>query len=657
MENSIINALAFLRVSQHSKSNDYLDNFIPFVAKCLQIQKDKNIDPIKLQILIYNEFRINIPLHVIKSLLYRSSKKGYVSKVNHNYIKNEDKLNELNFDKTNANVQRIYNALINTFIEYSQKNHSLDLSDVEAEKLLISFINYNHSKIFFATPDSHQFNPCQNLNYKEKFIVSEFFTHIIKTDPVLYNYIEIIITGYMIVNALYLPDIFNINKNFKGTQFYFDTSFIIYALGYNDNEMKIPCLELLDLLYSYGAELYCFNHTLQEIEGILYACSNRLTQVNTSIFGRSIYFFLSHGYKKDDVLLLISKLKRNIEDLRIRVVDKPDFKQHNYMISEIDLSDILSEKISARPEAIEKDVASISAVYRIRRDELSSRIEDSKAIFVTTNTTLSNVVSEFHDQKFDSHSISPCITDYLLTTLLWLKSPTKAPDLPMKRLIADCYAAIQPDDIFLEKWFSEINKIKEDPILSTGISEDDYTFLRYSGIVQNVLMETTYGILEEINSSSVIDILDRTKKRILSDSEGKIDKLLTTQSEISTENNILNNKINQLKKQYNLEQSKIDTRLKRKSDDFSQKCMKVIKLAVYAILICSIIITFPFDDCNINIGIDNFSQPLVSGAFILLTIITIADTILGWQVQTVFQKLELIISMKRYHYLKSIINE
>ena len=648
MENSIINALAFLRVSQNTNTNDYLDNFLPFVTRCLQNQEKIEIDQIDLQNRINQEFSIEIPLHVIKSLLIRAAKKNYVCRKSNNFYKITENLSKLNFNKANANVQRIYNALINSFKEFAQINNRLNLTDKEAERIIISFIAYNHTKMLKLSPNSHQIFTYQALNQKEKFIISEFFSNAIISNPILYS--------YMIVNALYLPDVFNVNKNFKGTKFYFDTTFIIFALGYNDDKLKVACKELLDLLYSYGAELYCFSHTIQEIEGILYACSTRLNQADETTFGRSIYFFLSHGYHQEDIFLLISQLNRNIESLRIKIVDKPDYNEHKYVISESELKEILTNNINARPEAIEKDVDSISAIYRIRREVLTSRIEDSKAVFVTTNTTLSNLVTEFHNQKYNSHSISPCITDYLLTTILWLKSPKKAPNLPMNRLIADCYAAVQPDDYFLEKWFIEIKKIEDDPLLSKGLSVDDYTFLRYSGVVQNVLMESTYGNPEVIDSRSILDILDKTKRKLLEESENRIDDLLKDQEIITKENVDLHYELQKMKGELSLKENEIDSRIRMRAQKFSKKCTLIIKVMLYIILSACTILTFPFEKFNITLNINLLPQPVLFYLSIFLLIFTIADKYFGWNLNKLLRNIELKIENKRHLYLKSLIS-
>jgi len=42
-------------------------------------------------------------------------------------------------------------------------------------------------------------------------------------NPLIFDYIDTIVKGYMLANMLYLPDVHNINKKFRKTKIYLDT--------------------------------------------------------------------------------------------------------------------------------------------------------------------------------------------------------------------------------------------------------------------------------------------------------------------------------------------------------------------------------------------------------------------------------------------------
>ena len=64
----------------------------------------------------------------------------------------------------------------------------------------------------------------------------------------------------------------------------------------------------------------------------------------------------------------------------------------------------------------------------------------------------------------------------VLTNLLWLRRPTAVPNLPRKRIIADCYAATWPTERLWRLYLEEIDKLRQ----RGGVISDEYYMLRDS---------------------------------------------------------------------------------------------------------------------------------------------------------------------------------
>ncbi len=221
------------------------------------------------------------------------------------------------------------------------------------------------------------------------------------------------------------------------------------ALGYGGEAQREPCVELLDLLYETGADLRCFAHTRDEIRGVLEACASQVqTGEAEAMPGREVLGnFRSMGYFKTDVMMLSNNLEKDLEALRIRVVDKPAYAEHEHQIDEDALREELEGSVNySRPQQVSRDVDSVSAIMRLRRGRRPLRLEECQALFVTTKSALVGVTQQYFSDGSEAGSVAPCLTDYALTNLLWLKRPTAAPDLPRKRIIADCYAATRPTE-------------------------------------------------------------------------------------------------------------------------------------------------------------------------------------------------------------------
>jgi hypothetical protein len=67
-----------------------------------------------------------------------------------------------------------------------------------------------------------------------------------------------------------------VNQRFQQVTVYFDTPFLLDALGYAGKEIAQPALELLGLIRDLGARLACFGHTVTELQGVLGGIANGL---------------------------------------------------------------------------------------------------------------------------------------------------------------------------------------------------------------------------------------------------------------------------------------------------------------------------------------------------------------------------------------------
>jgi hypothetical protein len=86
-------------------------------------------------------------------------------------------------------------------------------------------------------------------------------------------------------------------------------------------------------------------HTRDEIRGVLEACASQVqTGDAEATLGREVLRnFRSMGYSKTDVMMLSNNLEKDLEALRIRVVDKPAHAEHEHQIDEDALRKELEE--------------------------------------------------------------------------------------------------------------------------------------------------------------------------------------------------------------------------------------------------------------------------------------------------------------------------
>jgi hypothetical protein len=111
-----------------------------------------------------------------------------------------------------------------------------------------------------------------------------------------------------------------------------------------------------------------------------------------------------------------------------------------------------------------------------------------------------------------------CVLDDVFTTIVWLKNPQNAPDLPRKRIIADCYAALNPPDPLWRQYSDEIDRLQA----RGDVTDDDYILLRYDVSSHNALMDITLGDGDVFTEGTVADVLERARANVRREAEGKL---------------------------------------------------------------------------------------------------------------------------------------
>lgn len=461
MTSNAILSLAILKVN-YDENKDYLETFIPMIAECIKDGEDDVIGITDIQNKMKELFYLNIPQHAIKALLNKACKLKYLIKDNKKFIRNNINLKNLNFKDKKVEMLKKQNELILDLIEYVDKNFDELWEIQEAEEYLLKFIESNQimsfKKIIFD-------NNNMNITNKERMYVAKYIENLIKIDSHLFSYLEEVLKGLIISTIVFVKEPSEIKKKINNMTVYFDTSFIIFALGYADEIKKTPCEELLNLINENNINARCFRHTIDEVIGILTACAYRInTEDMSKVYGPSIEYFIRNNKTKSDIQLMINNLEANLLKIKIKIEDTPDYNNKCY-IDEEKLKESLSSKISYNSEqAVDRDIKSISAIMRLRNGRETSRIEDSKAIFITTNFRLIKEVNRYLNIDESLIGIMPIISDYAFTNFLWLKKPLVSNDLSRKRIIAECYAATQPTESLWNKYIREIDNLKDEGI-------------------------------------------------------------------------------------------------------------------------------------------------------------------------------------------------
>ncbi|MED4534178.1 cell envelope integrity protein TolA [Metabacillus fastidiosus] len=532
MENQHLITYAMMSVND-SNNVDYFDSFVPFIKEALLKKRRETISANDIKDDIKELFDLNLPINVVNTILRRKLRpRGYVKLVSKTYKPDFVKLQDSTFDEKKLKLLEQHERLISDFIDFAKYTYNLKITIEQAESVLKQFIENHQLNLLDESNKAHNIELEQDERKFEEqleLVFSKFVQHSIEHHLVNFDYLINIVKGTMLTNLLYYNDLSTVEMKFKGTEVFFDSSFIVYALGLAGQARQEPCLELISMLRESSAILRVFRHNIEEIIGIIEWCKNNLTS-GASDFHGTIAYFNSMGYGPSEVERFIYALEGEIEEkLKIKIVDQVDFEDHQFVIDEAGFTEQLKNNMKyTRINALERDVQSVSAIMRLRKGKQPLHVESSRAVFITSNFTLAHQAKTFFMDEDIPRLIPPVLHDSIMTNLVWLKNPSRRPNLPEKLLIADCYAAVAPKEHVWARYLETV-RIYES---TNEISKEDLVLLRYSHGVRELLVDKTLGdedaitigtvqeILEEIKSQS-----DRKAEEVRIEKELEIDKL------------------------------------------------------------------------------------------------------------------------------------
>lgn len=502
-------SLAILKVNMDGRRSDPIDNFVPFVAEALRVAPSGEVSLSFLQSTITEDFGIHIPQAALKTILSRAGKRGIVKRKHGVYYRDDDTIAALDFNRTRQMVLRHHEALVDKLVTFCREHHDVIWSREEAESALLSYLSNQSLPILEGAVNGQPIKAPKLPGKGSKYLIAGFAHRLYTSDPEGFAYLESIVKGTMLADALLYPELGQVGESFNRVEVYFDTEFLLRALSLEGEQLQAPCLELIALLREAKAELRCFDHTLDELRGIVERAARALrnrTYMRTINSG-VLEHYIQQGRTASDAELDLARIEQSLRNLGINVKTMPRFSLP-LSVDEIRLSDVLKDIVGYQYEnALEHDRKSIVGIHRLRQGQASNRLERCRAVFITTNMSLAKASTTFFREEgnIQTSGVAHCLSFHVFTTLVWLKKPLRAPELPRKRIIADCYAAMNPDDKLWKRYLTEIEKL-----CGRGdIRKEDYDLLRLSNDAKVALMDITLGDDDVFSEGTISEVLER----------------------------------------------------------------------------------------------------------------------------------------------------
>lgn len=493
-------SLALIKTNWEEQQKDFVDMLIPFVLYSISDLKYNDIISItdtrdKLE----KEFGIDVYNNVVETFFKRLAShehfdKPYVYKEKGVYYRSNEFIDTKSFEDNRNRFIENQDEVIKYFIEFLvNKNIQFDISIAKNE--LISYLcKYGHNVL------KYDFKIQNNTIWTKR--IGEFIEWLYNTNTSTFNYLEDITRGGML-SIVYFNDGSNkeikISQKFKNTEVYLDTPLLMYILNYSGEVMQKTVQELVDLLYANGATVCTFEHNLIELEGILNAYINRYRKgtLNTSY---NFDYLIENDVKPEKIETDIPSLRYMLQSKKIDVKDTPDYDDYWRNIGTTNFNNYLSGKINySKDDRRDNDVASISAIYRLRDRDMYHKYETCKALFVATNSFLVYHTQKYFKEEEHKRGIPAIVDDTFLTSLLWLKSIKKDDKLPTLKLVADALAAQEPSKKFWDTFLDKIEELRK----RDEITEDELIELKYGLFSKKNMFDVTEGDVNKITHETV----------------------------------------------------------------------------------------------------------------------------------------------------------
>ncbi|MGH2974685.1 MAG: hypothetical protein ACRDLL_07450 [Solirubrobacterales bacterium] len=513
---SLISTMAIL-LANYDERRDYLSNFEPFILDRLKAWPEgQPVRPKTLAESMGAAFTLpSIPINTVTGLRDRARTAGYLTqgKSDGKDYPNREALAavpEIAPHRTETLAH--FNSLTDSVQSYAAEAFEIDWSIEQAETALEGFMEEFGVEMAMARHEG-AVGGASRASDEALVVVHSFARRAVERDPAQLQYLEEMVKGSMLTNVIYFQDLGSWSPTLDKLVVFLDTPFVLRVLGIQPDEVTTAALELMHMLAEFKVPIRIFDHTVEEVLGVLEAVKHSLTrarrnefdsQTVSAIHRESIEHLLQHGWGAGDVQEIISDIDARLQALGVVSQSTPSYTRR-LAVDETRFENELEAVGYTQEHQILKDVRSLTAIHRLREGRPCRDLAKAPGIFLTSNWRLVHASDRFFREAGHQSAIPQCISDVSLTTQLWLRKPGEDRHIPRKVLMAESYAALNPSADLWSRYLKKIAKRKIDG----GIDDRQVKVLVLSGGAREGLLEVTRGRADRVTDETPLEVLAR----------------------------------------------------------------------------------------------------------------------------------------------------
>lgn len=520
-----LTSIAMLETLWEIKHSDMLDLITPFVKYAIVHTTTINdsVDTAKVASFVKAEFGYKeFPESIITKILKRNSPAFFKKEGGqYRYIVSLDVEVE-KLDKRRTECKEHIDIIAEVLAVYLSAHckHKHNFTPKEAANALQSFFE-QYGLFVGANPQALEAISPQK--YETDYYVAQFIFENQKNGTKEYDYIVDLVKGYFLSTVVYLqPDNANIlTASYRNVSFYYDTPFLIQFLGYQSKQAQNSAIELHQLLKRQSGSFFYFPQTEEEIISILTAYQHSLSSRNSSktLEGLDI---LEYGTDSVERLKHTFPARLASPQNAISRVPLPPYPQKADGSVDVESGLISDEAVKEhvlkfighyKPDSLDADVASATAIDRLRPRVAVQNIETCKAIFVTTNSDFAKAFNAFYEKNVLSNTFPLVITSADLAAIAWVKCAAFDNTIPNQQLLSNAYMAMQPLPQLMERFRAVVSQLQAEG----QISSDEAFILRTNKYIIKELNLSTLGNVECVTDGLVSSLQKKYKESLVAD--------------------------------------------------------------------------------------------------------------------------------------------
>jgi hypothetical protein len=478
-------------------------------------------------------YGLRIPPQPMMAIVGRAKSLGYVTVRDGKHVPVKSKIAGLGFDKVRQAQTALWTKTLASFRVFAEDMGSR-LSDAQADRALLFLLKERDRDILMGSSDGSVL-PALDEGDDHVFMASRFVAWAYEGDRESFDFAVSFATGHLLASAILNWNLEDYTGGLPGLYVYLDAPVVLQLAGITVPERQAATAEMLVLLQSLGVVLNVFEHSLQEAASSLdhaheWVDSPRYDPLKA---GQAARFLVDNGWTRSEVDEAIARLPLVVEAAGIirRDVPRPDTMITHQIDEQALEKRIVADYRAANPHfsyarmkpTILLDIKSIASIFKLRKGRQATSLEDAKYVFVTCNGQLARISRHFEreEEGYGSRSIPCCVTDVFLGTLAWLASPANGQTSNVRRVVADCLAAMQPSPALVARMMAELKTMQT----RNEIPMDLYNAVRVDPAARRELVELTQNDVSRFSAQTVTEMLqvyrEQREREVLEEFEGE----------------------------------------------------------------------------------------------------------------------------------------